>query len=82
MVDAGRAQDWPLQRMPIGPTILASEPYLACVDTLSVSPQSCLFIDDMHVNCSGAEAVGMQSYWFDVRDPEGSLAGLMSRLGL
>jgi FMN phosphatase YigB (HAD superfamily) len=60
----------------------APEPYLACVRALSISPEECLFIDDMHVNCIGAEAVGMQSYWFDVTDPDGSLAQLMSRLKL
>lgn len=60
----------------------APEPYLACARALSVSPEECLFIDDMHVNCTGAEAVGMQSYWFDVTDPDGSLMRLMSRLEL
>ncbi len=60
----------------------APEPYLACVRALSISADECLFVDDMHVNCTGAEAVGMQSYWFDVTDPDGSLARLMSRLGL
>jgi len=58
----------------------APEPYLASAQVLSLPPQECLFIDDLHVNCSGAEAVDMQSYWFDVRDPDGSLERLMSRL--
>jgi len=43
----------------------APEPYLACVSALSISAKACLFIDDMHVNCTGAQAVGMQSFWFD-----------------
>ena len=60
----------------------APEPYLACVHALSISPEKCLFVDDMHVNCTGAEAVGMQSYWFDVTDPDGSLLRLMNRLEL
>ncbi len=54
----------------------APEPYLACVDALQCQPQECLFVDDMHANCRGAEAVGMQSFWFDICDPKGSLEEL------
>lgn len=60
----------------------APEPYLACTRALGVAPSQCLFIDDMHVNCAGAEAVGMASYWFDVTDIDAAIAGLRARLGL
>jgi hypothetical protein len=36
----------------------------------------------MHVNCSGAEAVGMGSYWFDITDVDGAIDGLRRRLAL
>ena len=58
------------------------EPYLACLEKLDVLPEECIFIDDMHANCSGAEAVGMQSYWYDVTDPKAAVEGLSSRLGI
>ncbi|HXK54290.1 MAG TPA: HAD-IA family hydrolase [Hyphomicrobiales bacterium] len=60
----------------------APEPYLACTRALGVTPDQCIFIDDMHVNCLGAEAVGMESYWFDVADLPAAVAGLNQRLGL
>lgn len=60
----------------------APEPYLAAADALDVAPTDCLFIDDMTVNCNGAEAVGMRSHWVDVRDTAGSMAELARRLGL
>ena len=60
----------------------APEPYLACVKALHCEPQECLFIDDMHANCRGAEAVGMDSFWFDICDPEGSMKKLLSYLGV
>jgi len=58
----------------------APEPYLACIKALHCEPQECLFIDDMHANCRGAEAVGMYSFWFDICDPEGSMKKLLSYL--
>ena len=60
----------------------APEPYLACTRALDVAPAECLFIDDMHVNCAGAEAVGMASYWFDITDIGAAIAGLRARLAL
>lgn len=58
----------------------APEPYLACVKALACEPQRCLFIDDMHANCRGAEAVGMRSFRFDITDPRSSLDALLLRL--
>ncbi|MCF7980395.1 MAG: HAD-IA family hydrolase [Pseudomonadales bacterium] len=60
----------------------APEPYLACVKALHCEPKDCLFVDDMHANCRGAEAVGMQSFWFDILDPEGSMVKLQLALGV
>jgi len=60
----------------------APAPYLCAAKALEADPGSCLFIDDMPVNCRGAEAVGMASLWFDVRDPDGSVHRLLDRLGL
>ena len=45
-------------------------------------PQRCLFVDDLAVNLDGAAAVGMQTLLFEVRDPAGSIAALLARLGL
>lgn len=59
----------------------APEPYLAAAASLGVPPGKCLFIDDLPVNCRGAEAVGMAGMWFDVTDPEGSLGRLRERVG-
>ena len=60
----------------------APEPYLAAADALEVDPTECLFVDDMQVNCRGAEAVGMASHWVDVRDPVTSMDRLADRLAL
>lgn len=58
------------------------EPYLAVAAELQVPASECLFVDDMHVNCRGADGVGMESHWFDITRPRESLAGLLSRLGI
>jgi putative hydrolase of the HAD superfamily len=60
----------------------APEPYLACTEALNLPPGECLFIDDMRVNCLGAENVGMHSHWFDITNPVGSVATLRKRLDL
>jgi HAD superfamily hydrolase (TIGR01509 family) len=46
------------------------------------NPERCLFVDDLAVNLEGAAAVGMQTLLFEVRDPGGSIAALLARLGL
>lgn len=56
--------------------------FLAAAAGLAVAPSACLFIDDMPVNCRGAEAVGMESHWFDITSPEHSIETLLARLGL
>jgi len=46
--------------------------YQIAVETLGVAPQSTLFIDDQPFNIEGAQAIGLQTVWFDVTDPVGS----------
>ncbi|CAN5362183.1 HAD-IA family hydrolase [soil metagenome] len=60
----------------------AAAPYLAAADALGADPATCLFVDDMPVNCRGAEAAGMDSLWFDVLAPAESIAKLLATLGL
>ena len=57
-------------------------PYLAAAEALGAPPPDCLFVDDLPVNCDGAEATGMQSHRFLITDPEGSMIRLEERLGL
>lgn len=56
--------------------------YLAAAAALSMAPEDCIFIDDMVVNCRGAEAVGMGSHLFDITKTEASIASLLERIGL
>ena len=58
------------------------QPYLAAAETLEVPTKDCLFVDDLPVNCKGAEATGMQSHLFSISDPEWSMIRLQERLGL
>jgi FMN phosphatase YigB (HAD superfamily) len=60
----------------------APEPYLAACAAIGRSPETCIFVDDMRINCRGAEAVGMQSQLFDITDPAASIAALSERIGL
>jgi putative hydrolase of the HAD superfamily len=65
----------------VGPRKPSPEPYLAIADALGVPPEECLFVDDLPVNCRGAEAVGMRSHLFDITNPESSLNRLLDVLG-
>lgn len=58
------------------------EPYLEVLARTGFAAGDCVFVDDMPVNCRGAEAVGMQSIWFDITDPNGAIDRLLSMLGL
>lgn len=57
------------------------EPYLEVIERTGFAPDECVFIDDMPVNCRGAEATGMHSVWFDVLDPDQSVASLLKMIG-
>lgn len=60
----------------------APEPYLAAAEALDLDAGDCLFVDDVAVNCEGAEAVGMPSHHVDIRDPEAAMEALAARLGV
>ena len=45
-------------------------------------PERCLFVDALAANLRGAEAVGMRTLLFDVRDPGGSVAALRRALNV
>lgn len=60
----------------------APEVYRAACEALGRDPEACIFVDDMPVNCRGAEAIGMQSQLFDIMDPAGSLRILGERTGV
>ena len=60
----------------------APEVYLAACRAIDREPGKCIFVDDMGVNCRGAEAVGMHVQWFDIIDPVRPLAELEERIGL
>lgn len=57
------------------------EAYLATAGRLGLEPGDCVFVDDLTVNCEGAEAVGMASVRFDPTAPEASLTDLLERVG-
>jgi FMN phosphatase YigB (HAD superfamily) len=58
----------------------APGPYLAAARALGTAPEACLFVDDLPVNCRGAEAVEMASQLFDVTRPAETLDALEKRL--
>ena len=60
----------------------APEAFRHVLGVLGVQAADAVFVDDMRVNCHGAEEVGMHSHWFDIRDPRGSVDMLRARLGL
>ncbi len=60
----------------------AAAPYRAACAAIARTPDTCVFVDDMRINCRGAEAVGMQSQLFDITDPAASIAALRERIGL
>ena len=44
--------------------------YELLIERLGVAAPECLFVDDQPANIAGAEAVGMQTIWFDVLNPD------------
>ena len=60
----------------------APESFRLAARAIGEPPERCLFVDDLRANLEGAEAVGMATRFFDVRDPAGSLAALLGDVGL
>ncbi len=56
-----------------------SEIYEITLDRLGLPAESCLFVDDVLVNCEGAEKAGMTAVHF--QDNEQAIAGVRSALG-
>lgn len=60
----------------------APEAFRHVLGVLDADPAGALFVDDMRVNCAGAEAVGMAAQHLDITDPGASVAELRARLAL
>ena len=56
--------------------------YELLAERLGVSYPDMVFLDDQWTNIRGAEALGIQSVWFDVADPETSYAAVRKLLDL
>lgn len=56
--------------------------YQEVLNYTGVKPEQCLFVDDLYINLKGAEAVGMKTMLFDVRNPDQSISTMMSNLAL
>ncbi len=64
--------------------ILKPDPraYQACLDELGLSAVDCVFVDDQQRNIAGAEALGLATVHFDVREPAHGYAEALALLGL
>ncbi len=64
--------------------ILKPDPraYQACLDTLGLPAENCVFVDDQERNVVGARAVGIPTVHFDVAKPQESYAQALQLLGL
>jgi len=54
--------------------------YELTLERIEMPPESCLFIDDLHTNCEGAEAAGMRTVHF--RDNEQAIGEIRAALGV
>lgn len=54
--------------------------YAIALDRLGVPAERCLFVDDVEVNCEGAEKAGMTAVHF--RDNKQAIAAIRKRVGL
>jgi putative hydrolase of the HAD superfamily len=54
--------------------------YAMTLERIGIAPESCLFVDDVQVNCEGAERAGINAIHF--RDNEQAIAEIRSALGL
>jgi putative hydrolase of the HAD superfamily len=64
--------------------ILKPDPraYTACLDALGLPASACVFVDDQARNIRGAEAIGLRTVHFNVRDPRAGYAEALEKLGL
>ena len=58
----------------------APDIYRRVLERLDVDPERSVFVDDLTINCEGAEAVGMRAFWFDVTQPLASTLRLIDWL--
>lgn len=56
--------------------------YRAAADAMQLPMAQLLFVDDQFRNIAGAQAVGLQCEYFDLRDTVGCIAAIAARLGL
>lgn len=56
--------------------------YRAAVDAMQLPPARLLFVDDQFRNIAGAQAAGLQTQYFDLRDVAGCSAAIAARLSL
>jgi putative hydrolase of the HAD superfamily len=54
--------------------------YQAGLAAMDCGPDEVVFVDDLAVNCRGAEALGISTVLFDVTDPAASIAETRRRL--
>jgi len=66
----------------LGPLKPHPEAFVRAAAAIGEPVERCLFVDDLRANIEGAQAVGMATRYFDVRDPTGSLLALLDDLGL
>jgi putative hydrolase of the HAD superfamily len=53
--------------------------YAIILDRIGIAPEACLFIDDVEVNCEGAQRAGINAVHF--RDNEQAIAEIRAALG-
>jgi putative hydrolase of the HAD superfamily len=53
--------------------------YSMTLERIGIAPEACLFVDDVHVNCEGAERAGINAVHF--RDNEQAIAEIRAALG-
>jgi putative hydrolase of the HAD superfamily len=75
-----RAFDLVLEATRLGAAKPDPEAFRRAAAAVGERPERCLFVDDLAANLRGAQAVGMQTLLFDVRDPAGSVAALRRAL--
>ena len=56
--------------------------YEVAIAAMGVPADEIVFLDDHHDNVAGAAAAGIESIWFDITDPLGSLARTRAALDL